>query len=252
MKTISIRTSQNVTIEYELPSTVQRIIAWIIDLAILILTNTILYLLFSWFTYAVGWSDMAYTLFSFLVILPIWFFYSLFCEIIFNGQSIGKRAMGIRVVKLNGDIPSLSDYFMRWAFRMVDIMFSSGALAVLLITGTEKGQRLGDILAGTTVIKVKSTQHVNMKELLNIRSYKNYEPTYEQVTVFSEEDMLAIKTILNRANRFPKQTETTQLLQKTAFIAAKKMDISQDKFSNPQQTKQFLHTILQDYIVLTR
>ncbi|WP_338767389.1 RDD family protein [Bernardetia sp. ABR2-2B] len=252
MKTISIRTSQNVTIEYELPSTVQRIIAWIIDLAILILVNIVLYLLFSWLLYVVGWSEVAYAFFSFLVILPLWLFYSMFCEIIFNGQSIGKRAMGIRVVKLNGDIPSLSDYFMRWSFRFVDIVLSSGALAVLLVTGTEKGQRLGDILAGTTVIKVKSTQHVNMKELLNIRSFRNYEPTYERVTVFSEDDMLAIKTILNRASRFPKQKETYKLLQKTALLTAQKLDISQEKFSSPQQTKQFLHTVLQDYIVLTR
>ncbi len=252
MKTISIRTSQNVTIEYELPSTFQRIIAWFIDLVILIVVNSILSLLFLWLISVMGWSENAYVFFSFLVILPLWLFYSLFCEIVFNGQSIGKRAMGIRVVKLNGDIPSLSDYFMRWAFRMVDILFSFGSLAILLITGTEKGQRLGDILAGTTVIKVKSTQHVNMKELLNIRSFKNYEPTYERVTVFSEEDMLAIKTILNRASRFPKQKDTYQLLQKAAVSAAKKMDISVDKFTSPQQTKQFLHTVLQDYIVLTR
>jgi uncharacterized RDD family membrane protein YckC len=252
MKTISIRTSQNVTIEYELPSTVQRIIAWVIDLAILILANIILYLLLGWLVYIFDWSDLAYTVFSFLIILPLWIFYSLFCEIIFNGQSVGKRAMGIRVVKLNGDIPSLSDYFMRWAFRMVDILFSSGTLATLLITGTEKGQRLGDILAGTTVIKVKSTQHVNMKELLNIRSFRNYEATYEQVTVFSEDEMLSIKTILNRASRFPKQKDTYNLLEKTALLAAKKMDISEEKFTSPQQTKQFLHTVLQDYIVLTR
>ena len=252
MKTISIRTSQNVTIEYELPSTIQRIIAWVIDLAILILANIILYLFFGFLISVIGWSEEAYAFFSFLVILPLWFFYSLFCEIIFNGQSIGKRAMGIRVVKLNGAIPSLSDYFMRWAFRMIDIMFSWGTLAVLLITGTEKGQRLGDILAGTTVVKVKSTQHVNMKELLNIRSFKNYEPTYEKVTVFSEDEMLSIKTILNRASRFPKQKDTYQLLQKTATLAAKKMDVSHEKFANPQETKQFLHTVLQDYIVLTR
>lgn len=252
MKTISIRTSQNVTIDYELPSTFQRVIAWILDLAILILTNIVLYLLFGWLIYVVGWSDTAYTFFSFLIITPIWLFYSLFCEIIFNGQSIGKRAMGIRVIKLNGDIPSLSDYVMRWAFRMVDIMFSAGSLAILLITGTEKGQRLGDILAGTTVVKVKSAQHVNMKELLNIRSFKNYEPTYQQVTVFSEDEMLSIKTILNRASRFPKQQETYKLLQQTATLAAKKLDISGEKFNSPQQTKQFLHTVLQDYIVLTR
>ena len=252
MKTISIRTSQNVTIEYELPSTFQRIIAWVIDLVLLSLTISILFALFFWLLSAMGWSEVVLTLFTYLIVMPLWFFYSLFCEIIFNGQSIGKRAMGIRVVKLNGDIPSLSDYFMRWAFRMVDIMFSFGTLATLLVTGTEKGQRLGEILAGTTVIKVKSTQHVNMKELLNIRSFRNYEPTYERVTVFSEEDMLAIKTILNRASRFPKQKDTYQLLQKTAVLAAKKLDLSQEKFTSPQQTKQFLHTVLQDYIVLTR
>ncbi len=252
MKTISIRTSQNVTIEYELPSTFQRIIAWVIDFVILILANSILTFFFFSVISIIGWSEQIQTFLTFLILVPLWFFYSLFCEIIFNGQSIGKRAMGIRVTKLNGDIPSLSDYFMRWAFRMVDIMFSGGSLATLLITGTEKGQRLGDILAGTTVIKVKSTQHVNMKELLNIRSFKNYEPTYQKVTTFSEDEMLSIKTILNRASRFPKQKETYKLLQRTAILVAKKLDVSQEKFVSQKQTKQFLHTVLQDYIVLTR
>ncbi len=252
MKTISIRTSQNVTIEYELPSVVQRMISWVIDFVILVVAIIALYILFGWLSSVIGWASTADLVFTFLVILPILLFYSFFCEIVFNGQSIGKRTMGIRVVKLNGDVPSISDYFMRWAFRMIDIVFSSGTLAVLLVIGTEKGQRLGDILAGTTVVKVQSTQHVNMKELLNIRSFRNYEPTYERVTLFSEDDMLAIKTILNRSSRFPKQKDTYQLLQKTAVLAAKKMDITQQNFNNPQETKQFLHTVLQDYIVLTR
>lgn len=253
MKTIPIRTTQNVTIEYELPSTLQRIVSWIIDAAILTVVMFILLICFSIVLGALRiFSDKSYFYFYMFVILPIYVFYFLVSEVLFNGQSIGKRAMGIRVVKLNGSIPSLWDYTLRWACRFIDVFMSGGSLAVLLITASDKGQRLGDILAGTTVIKIKSQQHVDLKELLTIRSHRDYEPVHTNVISFTEEEMLTIKTVLNRSNRFPNQKDTNNLLEKTAILVAQKLDLPTHKSMNLQEAKAFLFTILQDYIVLTR
>src|SRR5690606_41820504 len=48
------------------------------------------------------------------------FFYSLWTELVFNGQTLGKILFKIRVVKLDGYRAGFTEYFTRWAFRIVD------------------------------------------------------------------------------------------------------------------------------------
>ena len=84
--------------------------------------------------------------------LPV-VFYDLISEILLDGQSVGKKVMGIKVVSLNGAQPSLGQYLLRWVFRIVDFSFSGSLVAVIMVAVTEKKQRLGDMLAGTTWLK---------------------------------------------------------------------------------------------------
>jgi len=101
MKTIDIRTTQNVTIEYELATLRERILAFFIDFVIVYVSFSILF-----FVLKAGFTDVflgidnyaltAVVLFSFFV------FYQLFSEIIADGQSWGKKAVGIKVVRLDG------------------------------------------------------------------------------------------------------------------------------------------------------
>src|SRR6185295_722864 len=137
-RTIEITTTQNVTIEYELADTLNRILAFVVDFVIIIVSLFFLNLLASLFSISGPY-------FSWFVILPFFLFYSLISEIAADGQSWGKKAMGICVVKINGTKCSAGDYVIRWAFRLVDIYFSLGSIAALLIGSTERAQRLGDI-----------------------------------------------------------------------------------------------------------
>ena len=69
-----------------------------------------------------------------------------------SGQTLGKKIVGIRVLKADGTRCDLSAAAVRNALRFVDNLFF-GLIGVLLIATSAKKQRLGDILAGTVVVK---------------------------------------------------------------------------------------------------
>jgi len=242
MRTIEINTTQNVTIEYELASFRDRFFGFFIDFWIL---NFGLLLLFLFWFWIGGQQTVNY--FLYLVLLPIYIFYSLASEIWMNGQTLGKKAIGIKVAKLNGKQPVISDYLIRWAFRLVDIWFSSGTIAAVMVNSTLRGQRLGDMLANTTVIKVRSSLNIEIADVLRINTRENYEPQYPQVRSLNESDMLLIKSVIERTKKYNNTAHKEaldMLVQKLRIV----LDISE----TPKDKIAFLKTLLNDYIVLTR
>ena len=244
MKKAEILTSNNVAIQYEMASLMQRILAFIIDGAILFFYFQIVSLIISSFYFTN--YDIANML-VYLLVYPVFFFYSLFCEVNFEGQTIGKRIMNIKVIKVTGDVPTINDYFIRWTYRIIDIWISAGALAAVFISSSDKGQRLGDISANTTLIKLNPDTKYTIKDILNIGKNKEYEPTYHQVTHLTDEDMLLIKNTLDRVRKKPNNANkklALELVEKSAEI----LNIEEI----PKNKTNFLKTLLKDYIVLTR
>ena len=190
MKTIEINTAQNVTIQYELASFGNRAAAFFIDLIVLFGLISCLNIFFL----QLGSS----TVFMYLILLPVMLFYTLCSEILLDGQTIGKKAMGIKVVKLNGDPATAFDYLIRWAFRFLDIWVSAGSIAAMLISSSTYNQRLGCLLSGTTVIKKSSTRTFTLKDILSIQSIQNHIPSFPTVVQLSEQDMLFVKKVLER------------------------------------------------------
>ena len=238
MKTIEINTAQNVTIQYELASFGNRAAAFFIDLIVLFGLISCLNIFFL----QLGSS----TVFMYLILLPVMLFYTLFSEILLDGQTIGKKAMGIKVVKLNGDPATAFDYLIRWAFRFLDIWVSAGSIAAMLISSSTYNQRLGCLLSGTTVIKKSSTRTFTLKDILSIQSIQNHIPSFPSVVQLSEQDMLFVKKVLERNKRYKNESHR-ELLEKLADKIADIIGV------NVQRDKEkFLKTILADYIVLTR
>lgn len=250
MKTISFTTSQFVTIDYELASPVYRAVAAFLDVVFLL----IYLLIASWFISAnllnVEFNelqDRMSLLSVFLLRLP-WLLYSPVIEWLTNGRSLGKLIMGIRVVKSNGETAGLREYFTRWIFRIVDIWVGGFGFLALLVSGTtEKRQRIGDIMADTVVIKVKDTQLYNLKDVLSIKNSDNHVPTYPNVIRFSDEDMLLIKNTILRVQRYPNQANKDFAIE-LADETARLMGLQE----TPPKRMEFLKTVLQDYVVLTR
>jgi uncharacterized RDD family membrane protein YckC len=242
MKTIEIKTTQNVVLQYELAELRERIIAFVIDIAVVFFSIWVLAMVL--FSFSV--SETTSTVF-FFILLFIFMFYSIAFEVLNNGQSIGKKAMRIRVIKAAGGKATFPDYAARWVFRMVDVYLSLGALASILITSSTKAQRIGDIVANTAVIKLQPQMDLKLKDLLAIRTQSSYQPEFLQAKHLMEEDVLLIKTTLDRYRSYPNNAhrEATELLAQRIRETLAIENVMTDNMK-------FLQTVLNDYVVLTR
>lgn len=243
-KTIEITTTQNVTIEYELALLRERVLAWLLDMVIVGLGYILFFVLLLQFF--VSNADPM----IFFLLLPIlcYFLYNIFFEIWNVGQTPGKKAMNIKVARLDGKDPEWSDVVLRALLQLVDWMFSAGVVGALLIKTTAKSQRFGDMAANTTVIKLYGSRFMfRLEDILNISSLERYQPVFPQVRNLSEKDMIFIKKMLNRYQQFPnaahEEVVDALVLHLLPLIGLEK---------RPVNDIEFLKTLLRDYIVLTR
>lgn len=246
MQSIEIKTTQNVTIEYELAALRDRILAFLVDLVIVSFAYFLLSLFFT-----AAFSRIVSSSFGqiFLGLLPVvgFMIYQFTSELLANGQSLGKKALNIRVVRLDGRQPSTTDYLIRSIFHIIDTIFSSGILAALVISTSVKRQRLGDMTANTTVIRTSSNLKFRLADILNIDSLEKYTPVYPEVAQLNDDDMLVIKSVIRRHATYKNQAHrevVDQLTEKLVHL----LNIQQV----PGDKIEFLKTLLRDYIVLTR
>ncbi len=194
MEQFQIETAQNITISQNTAHLGDRMVAYLVDsfiiLAYLILVIMLLVSL------EIDFGDMwaIYLLLS----LPSFLYYVLL-ESFMDGQTVGKKLMQVRVVKLDGSKPSFASYFIRWILRIIDVVLTSGGIAVLTILIRGTGQRVGDIAAGTTVISEK--KRVSLKDTLLRELPEDYKPRFPQVTVFKDREMQTIKELYDSAKR---------------------------------------------------
>ncbi|MFZ1807277.1 MAG: RDD family protein [Cyclobacteriaceae bacterium] len=188
MQTIKVRTTQNVFIEYPIGSVGDRILAFLLDRLILIAYTIFVVALFINANMEVVWIWMM------MLGLP-WLFYHLVFEIFMNGQSPGKRVLKIKVVRLDGTPPTIGNYIMRWIFSFIDYYVLSGVIAVVVVAMGGKGQRLGDVVAGTSVVKLTEQKDITSSEIF-VSPEETYVPTFEQVIQLTESDIELIQRAL--------------------------------------------------------
>lgn len=241
MRSVTIKTAQNVSIDYELATWIERALAFIVDLIIIrIVAQGIIFLI----ALNSSSSNMVYYLIS------IFFsFYTLISELSFKGQTIGKKLLKIKVVQLYGEPLKFSNYVVRWSFRLVEIYMSFGVLASILCGTSKKGQRLGDMLSDTIVIKEKSTNKgMLLEQILKLKNKDQTELKYPNVSVFSEEEMLFAKNALSRINKTPNEAH-----KKAFSLLYKKISEKLGVKNIPEAKKRdFIKEVINDYIILTR
>ena len=103
-----------------------------------------------------------------LIINVVFLGYFIFFEIIWNGQSPGKRAMGLRVVKTSGYPITPITALIRNVIRLVDWLPAFYAVGVITMIANRHARRLGDLVAGTLVIKEK--RYASLSSLSSARS----------------------------------------------------------------------------------
>src|SRR5436190_22873028 len=128
MEKIKIPTSFNIELEFETPEFHKRLFAWMTDLFILIAYYLIMNAVLSQIAadHKSADSDMPFiynlSAVYLLLYVPL-LVYHLVCEVTMNGQSIGKKLLGVKVISENGGQPALHQYLIRWLLRPFDFFF---------------------------------------------------------------------------------------------------------------------------------
>lgn len=231
MQGVSIQTSQNIALNYDLAGIGERLLAFLIDLFIIL--GLILGLFFLLQIANAGSDILRNTLF-----FLIGYGYRLFSEVYFNGQTVGKMALQIKVVKLDGSSPSFAAYFLRWLMEIIDFVIIG--VAVVFIILTKKGQRIGDLLAGTTVVKIRKISATNVQnKVLMDKVDENYEPTFFEASHLSDSEIRLIKSAL--------KTYKDNAVKKPALTIEEKLK-EKYQIKSEMATVKFLYTLLRDHV----
>lgn len=238
MKILEFENTQGINLQYATASIAERLLAFIIDLILLLIGLGIIGLI----TKAM---KLQTELLYYLFFVPFLVFYTPLMEIFNDGQSVGKMAMGIKVIRIDGRPVKAYDYLMRGIFRVIDIYLAFGSVAVLMISASPRGQRLGDVLADTTVIQTRQGR-IALKRILKLSELKGYKPKYPEARKLSEEQVMFVKSALERSKG--NRNEHHKALR--AELAARlKAELN---VTEPIAEKAFLQTVIKDYIALTR
>lgn len=246
MNTLRVETTQNVFLEYNLAGLGERILAFLIDFFVMFLYIW-LYLKFfeyifrNWYLEGFISITIFYLIYFFTLILPL-STYTLVQEVFFNGQTIGKKIMHIKVVTRNGRQPSLTQYVVRWLFRMIDLWATLGILGIIVAATNKYYQRLGDLAADTCLIKLKSATQLSQQVIIP-EFDKLYEPKYPQVLLLSDTDINYVKEAVLSYEKFGNEEVLVPFVKKL-----KELLNIQDTKSNHHS---FLRQIIRDYTYLT-
>ncbi len=190
MGSIGIETAQNVKLDHEVASIGDRVVAYLIDALIIYAW------LFLWFIIAVALSGEGLVSFGFVIVFVLalfpYMFYHLVLEVTMNGQSIGKRARKIKVARIDGGQPRLGQYLLRWVLRPIDGFYGIG-LVVVLVNG--RGQRLGDLAAGTTVVSLRS--RLRLKDTLLAEVPAGHQVRFPEAIRLSDAQAAMVRDVIN-------------------------------------------------------
>lgn len=240
---VGIETSQHVKLSYEPAGVGDRVLAFFLDGFFI----GVYYMVVIWiwgYVSEIGRTPENITESSvwvlyLVLVLPV-MFYHLVSEVLWKGYSLGKKIVGIRVVKIDGTRANLGGYLIRWMFRLVEITMTSGVVAFITIIMNGKGQRIGDILGKTCVIKER--KNVKLDNTLFAEVADAYEPVFSQVVELNDKEIRIIKEVLDSRSHYD-YDNWFLMLQKTRKKIEERLGVQDHDLRGDE----FLKTVIKDY-----
>ena len=248
MLSVKLDTGFNIEVAFPISPFHRRMFAWCIDVLLMFLYGLVCEKLFGFLPEKKAANTEWLVV---LIGLPVLFYYPLM-EILTNGQTVGKRLLGIRVITLEGGQATVSQYLLRWVFRTADFpvwIFAAiftGALpwycSILTFSGigcvimSHKSQRIGDIIAGTIVIFTRSK--TSWQDTVFIEVEAGYKPRYPEVMRLSDKDLNSLKSIIEAV----KKNNNREIAFRISERIKSKLSMQAD-----QDPLEFLETLLKDY-----
>jgi len=248
---LPIDTPENVVLDAEIAGFGTRCVAAMIDYFILVIILLIVTLLF-----AMGlrgsstgsWGLAALALIQFCIVT----FYHLFFEFLWNGQTPGKRWIGIRVIQSNGLPLTTSGAIIRNLLRLFDFLPVVYGVGLIALFATKHTQRLGDLAAKTIVVRerrqitlesVKENFAVQYKYITRITRL----PYYVQIDRLDQNDRREVVSYLQRRKEMINQEYVVGIM---AQKIANKMGVNDvADLHSPELAEMFLEQVARAFEV---
>ncbi len=213
-------TPEAVVLEFETAGLGSRLLAVLIDLAIqgvlLAVASIALIALAS-----TGGSTTFGLVVVLLVATAVLLGYPIAFESLWRGRTPGKAALGLRVVTTDGAPIRFRHAAVRGFLTLVDFYLTSGAAAVLAILCTRDNQRLGDLAAGTLVLRQRTGAVPPAPAAFAVPpGHEAYAATLDP-TGLGGDDHVAVRSFLLRAPGLPHETRTALAVQLATAIAGR-------------------------------
>ncbi len=244
MNQLSITTTQNVTINFTAASVGARIVGQLLDIMVLVSYSVVLYYILDLSGLGESFDDMDnWSVVAIMILLfsPV-IFYTLLLESLWDGQTIGKKVMKMKVIKIDGYQAGFGDYLIRWLFRLIEVLIGNGIIGLLAIIFNNKNQRMGDMAAGTAVISLKNNININHTILEDLND--DYVPTYPLVIKLSDNDARIIKETFEVAVKSRDYATLIKLREKIISVTGIKNQSGNDQ--------DFIRTLMKDYNYYTQ
>ncbi len=210
-----LQSPEKVEIRYEIGGIGSRALAAVLDdLLVLLIVGTIAAILAlledttQWMTTLLGTVSTAWFFAGVIFFAYIfWFGYYIAFEILWNGQTPAKRLMGLRVMMLDGTPVTPTAVFIRELVRLVDafpICIFGYNVAGVLAFFNPYCQRLGDMLAGTFVVKERKVELPTLAQLAEVETAQHPMEVYlPEHLELSAREYQALRAFLDRREQLP-------------------------------------------------
>lgn len=235
MSLLIITTPFNIDLQFTIAPFHKRLLAWFIDIVLCLIY---IYLAYQFILEPLKLEGAGSQVVTILVVVIPTYFYHFLMELFFDGRSVGKMLTKLKVIDMTGKQASLSQYLLRWLFRLFDMVATFGMSAIISSALSKHNQRVGDLIAGTVVID--TTQKTNLTDTIFLDDFEeDYQPMFSSVLQLNDRDINGIRNLLASRKRSKKEDKYTQEVVTRIKTTLKiKTDLT---------TNEFLEQLLKDY-----
>jgi len=267
MALFTVTTPFNIDLEFSLAPFYKRMLAWLIDLFIIVLYSYVMLALVYGKLFGLRNEEsltqdkLTLVLQLFTITIPVMCYHLLF-EVFMNGRSPGKYLMSIKVINMEGAAASFSQLLLRWIICMPNYLLGlaiyvyqpASLIAIVMILGvvwlpgvisiavTKNSQRLGDLAAGTVVVDTRYKMDLQETIFIEMTGYE-YKPVFPEVLKLTDRDINGIRNLL--AGKVNSDTENYML--RVAYRIEEVLNVKMNG-----EPAFFLQTLLRDYNYLTQ
>jgi uncharacterized RDD family membrane protein YckC len=209
-ETLDIQTPENVAFGYQIAGIGSRFLASLLDTLIvgllqivILVVLTLVIRAFDSGAFADQISAWVYAIFGLVAAIFYWGYY-VFFELLWNGQSPGKRWVGLRVIRSDGTPITISEALIRNLARLVDFLPAAYGIGIVTMFIDKQSRRLGDLAAGTLVVQDRTPitmQDLAVKRTVHLRPWANVSLEGFPVERLTNNDLSLIENFLLRRDQ---------------------------------------------------